>query len=336
MSTAILEERPARRPADSLTIDETLAFLAEPREVAICGHVNPDGDSLGSALALAALLQAKGHRVTKLLARGEAAPKLYDFLADYDFIPATAYEGTPDLFVAVDLPNRERFGDAASVFDRSGDTLVIDHHPDYDGFGHHYLGDITASATGLIIWRLIAASGVPITRAMAEYCYVALVTDTGRFSFQNTTAEAHAAASEMMLAGVEPAVICTRIYDSKSLAALQLDERLISRIAFASDGRVVYSWVTEADFRELGVLRDETDGLPNILRSIEGSEVAILLREESGRIRVNLRAKGSCDVGEFARRFDGGGHKAAAGFTLNVTLDEAKTLVLEEANRLIC
>jgi phosphoesterase RecJ-like protein len=336
MSTAILEKNPTLCPTDSLTIEETLAFLAEPREVAICGHVNPDGDSLGSALALAAFLQTKGHRVTKLLARGEKAPELYSFLADYHFVPATDYEGTPDLFIAVDLPNRERFGDAGSVFDRAHSTLVVDHHPDYNGFGQHYLGDTSASATGLIIWRLIVASGVPITREMAEYCYVALVTDTGRFSFQNTTAEALAAASDMMLAGVEPAVICTRIYDSKSLASLKLDERLISRITFASGGRVVYSWVTEADFCELGVLRDETDGLPNILRSVKGGEVAILLREEGGRIRVNLRAKGTCDVGEFARRFDGGGHKAAAGFTLNSTLDEAKALILKEADHLIC
>jgi phosphoesterase RecJ-like protein len=320
----------------SLTIDETLAFLAEPREVAICGHVNPDGDSLGSTLALAAFLQAKGHRVAKLLARGETAPKLYDFLADYEFTPAADYEGTPDLFVAVDLPNRERFGDACSVFDRARDTLVIDHHPDYSGFGRHYLGDVSASATGLIIWRLIVASGMPITRDMAECCYVALVTDTGRFSFQNTTAEALAAASEMMIAGVDPARLCTRIYDSKSLASFRLDARLISRIAFAFDGRVVYSWVTEEDFRELGLSRDETDGLPTILRSVEGSDIAILLREEGGRIRVNLRAKDGCDVGEFARRFGGGGHKAAAGFTLDITLAEAKELVLKEADHLVC
>jgi phosphoesterase RecJ-like protein len=336
MSTEILEESPARRLPGCLTIDETLAFLAEPREVAICGHVNPDGDSLGSALALTAFLRTRGHRVTKLLARGDAAPELYGFLADYHFTPAAAYEATPDLFIAVDLPNRERFGDAGPAFDRARDTLVIDHHPDYSGFGRHYLGDTGASATGLIIWRLLVASGVPITREMAESCYVALVTDTGRFSFQNTTAETLAAASEMVNVGVDPAGLCTRIYDSKPLASLKLDARLISRIARAVGGRVVYSWVTEDDFRELGVQREDTEGLPTILRSVKGSEVAILLREEGGHIRVNLRAKGSCDVGEFARRFDGGGHKAAAGFTLDIALEEAKALILKKADFLIC
>jgi phosphoesterase RecJ-like protein len=99
---------------------------------------------------------------------------------------------------------------------------------------------------------------------------------------------------------------------------------------------VVYSWVTEEDFRELRVSRDETEGLPTILRSVRGTEVAILLREETGRVRVNLRAKGTCDVGEFARRFDGGGHKAAAGFTLEIPLDEARALILKEADFLVC
>ncbi|MDR1015080.1 MAG: bifunctional oligoribonuclease/PAP phosphatase NrnA [Coriobacteriales bacterium] len=323
--------------AEAFTVDETLAFLSvEPCEVAICGHVNPDGDSLGSALALAALLRAKGHTVTNLLASDKKAPELYEFLADYRFVPAARYREVPDLFIAVDLPHIDRLGEARAACERAKDTLVIDHHPDYSGFGRHYLGDVGASATGLIIWRLIRASGVAVSAEMARCCYIALVTDTGRFSFQNTTAEAFRAAGEMMAVGVDPADVNLRVYDSKSLASLQLDARLISRIGHTASGRVVYSWVTEEDFRELGVSRDETEGLPTILRSVRGTEVAILLREESGRIRVNLRAKGSCDVGEFARRFEGGGHRAAAGFTLATTLDAAKALILKEADALVC
>jgi phosphoesterase RecJ-like protein len=166
---------------ESLTVDETLALLAEPREVAVCGHVNPDGDSLGSALALAALLRAKGHRVTQLLANGTKAPELYGFFEDYNFTPAAEYTASPELFIAVDLPNKDRLGDARAVFDRAADTLVIDHHPDYTGFAHHYHGDVRASATGLIVWGLITASDIPLTPQIAQYCYVALITDTGRF-----------------------------------------------------------------------------------------------------------------------------------------------------------
>jgi phosphoesterase RecJ-like protein len=298
--------------------------------------MNPDGDSLGSALALAALLRTKGHTVTTLLAKGDKAPALYEFLSGYDFVSARDYTLTPDLFIAVDLPNKDRLGDAAVVFDRARDTLVIDHHPDYTGFARLYFGDTQAAATGLIIWRLITASGDAITREMAEYCYIALMTDTGRFSFQNTTEEAFVGASEMIAAGVDPADASMKVYDSKSLGSLQLDARLISRIDYAAGGRVVYSWVTEEDFRELGVSRDETEGLPTILRSVKGIEIALLLREEKGKVRVNLRAKAGCDVGELARRFDGGGHKAAAGFTLEATLDDVKAMVLKETDHLVC
>lgn len=320
----------------NMTLEETLVFLSEPRTVAICGHVNPDGDALGSLQALAALLRAQGHRVTSLLANGTEGPKVYAFFENYEFTSAAVYTETPDLFIVVDSPNKDRLGDAKAVFDRAPDTLVIDHHPDYDGFANHYLGDSDAAATGLIIWNLIRASGVVPTREMAEYCYVALITDTGRFAFQNTNAEAFAGAGEMIACGVNPSDVSTRVYDSKSLAALTIEARLISRIAYAADGRVVYSWIGEKDFAELAVSRDETEALPSILRSIEGTDVAILLREEEGHVRVNLRAKNSCDVGEFARRFNGGGHKGAAGFTLEMPLDDARVKILKEAEHLVC
>ena len=316
--------------------DEILTLLAEPREIAICGHVNPDGDALGSALALEAFLRAKGHRVTNLLAKGDKAPDLYDFFKNYRFTPAAEYSLTPDLFIAIDVPNIERLGDAIPIFERAAETLVIDHHPDYSGFGDHYYGDQNASATGILIWRLITKSDVPATLELAEYCYVALITDTGRFSFQNTTAEAFSAASEMVAIGVNPSEASKLAFDSLSLGSLQLDARLISRIAYAVDGRLVYSWVTEADFKELHISRDETEGLPTILRSVKGAEISALLREEDNRVRVNLRAKGTCDVGELARRFGGGGHQAAAGFTLLGSLEEAKALIIKEAEYLIC
>jgi phosphoesterase RecJ-like protein len=320
----------------SLDIAQTLDLLQGPGEAVVCGHVNPDGDALGSNLALAALLRLRGYHVTSLLAQAAPAPEIYGFLEDYEFIPAAEYTGIPDLFVAVDSPNAERLGDAQAVLARSKHSLCIDHHPDYNGFAEAYLGDAKAAATGVIVWRLFAASGAAICKTVAEYAYVALVTDTGRFAFQNTNAEAFTAASEMISAGVEPSWINLMVYDQKPLAALELDARLISRIRFADNGRVVYSWVEEKDFAELGLKRDESEGLPTILRSIKGPEIAILLRQEGQDTRVNMRAKGNCDVGEIARKFGGGGHKAAAGFTVEKPLDETLEKLLQGASGLNC
>ncbi|MDR2197040.1 MAG: DHH family phosphoesterase [Coriobacteriales bacterium] len=321
---------------DSINLAEALAFLDGPGEAVVCGHTNPDGDALGSNLALAALLRARGFRVTSLLAQDTPPPGLYTFLEGYEFVSASSYEGAPDLFVSVDAPNLERLGDAQSVFKRSKRTLCIDHHPDYNGFADAYFGDSSACATGILIWRLLKASGIPISKGIAECCFVALVTDTGRFSFQNTDAETFAAASEMISAGVEPSFINLMVYDQKPMAALELDARLISRIGFADEGHVVYSWVDENDFIELGLKRDESEGLPNILRSVKGIDIAILLRQEGDATRVNMRAKGSCDVGAIARRFGGGGHRAAAGFTVKKPLNETLAALLAGTSHLAC
>ncbi len=331
------------KSVESISVERVLEILrssgsaagvgnAPQREITICGHMNPDGDALGSILALNALLTAMGHNVVNLLPTRSDAPALYDFFDNYNFTFAADYKKIPDLFIAVDSPNKIRLGDGVEVFDRAIDSLVIDHHPGYSGFGKHYFGDATASATGILVWEIVKASGLSVTENMANYCYVALMTDTGHFAFQNTNAQSFVAAGEMVVAGADPALSSSLVYDSRSIGALELDSRLISRISFAGNGKVVYSWVTQNDFEELQITRDETEGLPTILRSVQGTEIAILLREEKNRIRVNLRAKGHCDVGAFAKRFDGGGHKAAAGFTMYSTLSEAEELILREAD----
>jgi phosphoesterase RecJ-like protein len=303
--------------------EAVLAELEGVQSAAICGHVNPDGDCLGSNLALAALLRARGIQVTCLLAQPRPAPQLYAFFADYDFSPAASYEQTPDIFVVVDAPNLERIGDGQAVFARARRTLLIDHHPEYAGAADVYYGDVKAPATGSLIWRLIKASGVQLTRQMAEYCYVAIMTDTGRFSFQNTDAEAFEQAAEMIRLGVNPTYLSQRVYENKPLGSMRLESRLVERMRFDCDGALVYSWIDEQDFSELAVSRDDTEGLPTILRSLAGVEIAALLREEEGSVRVNLRSRDGHDVGQFARGHGGGGHQAAAGLTLEMTLPEA-------------
>ncbi|MDR3316144.1 MAG: DHH family phosphoesterase [Coriobacteriales bacterium] len=317
----------------SLSQARVFEIIDVAQEIVVCGHVNPDGDAVGSNLALSAFLRERGHTVTSLLAQYPTAPNLYAFMPGYEFVPAAEYAGTPDLFIAVDTSTKVRLGKAAEIFDRAKNTLVIDHHPDYEGYSPNYFGDARAAATGLLIWDLLSATETPITRDIAEYCYVAIMTDTGRFSFQNTSSEAFEAAGEMIAAGVNPAEMSKNVYESRSLSSLMLDARLVSRIRFSGDGRIVYSWVNAADLSELKVTRDETEGLPTLLRSIRDVEVAILLREEEDGTRVNLRAKGSCDVGAVARAFGGGGHRAAAGITLALPLPEAIEVILSATEK---
>ena len=318
----------------TLTADEVIATFKEVKTVAICPHINPDGDALGSSLALAALLRSFGCEATCLLAEDRPAPSIYSFFEDYEFVPAIAYEANPDLFIAIDVPSTRRLCDGVAVMERSLSSLCIDHHPDYGDFADHYHGDSKASATASIVWSLIKASGVEITKAMADYCYVGLMTDTGRFAFQNTNQQAFHDASEMVAHGVDPSFISMRVYENKSTSILNLESRLIDRMHFANQDSVVYSWIDENDFQELQLNREDSEGLPTILRSIADVQVALLLRIEDDTVRVNMRSRGDFDVGALARSLNGGGHKAAAGITYLGSKDEVLAILLGELHGL--
>jgi phosphoesterase RecJ-like protein len=314
---------------------EALRLCEAVGTVAIAGHVNPDGDSLGSALALAELLRGLGKQVDVLMGQDTPPPTLYSFLPGYNFEPASGYTRTPELFIVVDSATIKRLGTARPVFERSPKTLVIDHHTNYEDFADYYFGDPDIAATGELIWQLIRASGVRPSTNMALYCYVAILTDTGRFSYEKTSSHTFEDAKEMVELGVNPAFVASRVYESKPLASLQLEARLIERLRFCVDGKLVYSYVTEADLRELGINRDATEGLPNVLRSIAGVKLAVLLRYEDDGVRVNLRSHDGIDVGSLACGFGGGGHAAAAGFTLKMPLDESISLVLPKLEQLL-
>ncbi|MCL2807910.1 MAG: bifunctional oligoribonuclease/PAP phosphatase NrnA [Coriobacteriia bacterium] len=309
---------------------EVLAILHEAQTVAISGHVNPDGDALGSALALRDLLRAMGKKADVVLSEGCLAPELYDFLPDYTFVDSSSYHETPDLFVAVDVSTIKRLGKVQSLLDKAERTLAIDHHACFEGFTQYYYGDTAAPATASLIWEIIQASTVEPSLNMASYCYVAIMTDTGRFAFRNTDRSTFVDATEMVDIGVNPSEMSQLVYENKSLAALRLEALIIDRVSFSCEGRVAYSYILSNDLSSLGLERDATEQLPTILRSIKGVEVAVLFRDEIDEgVRVNLRSRSSYNVGLLARKFGGGGHAGAAGFTLELPLEEAISHVID-------
>ncbi|MCL2631688.1 MAG: DHH family phosphoesterase, partial [Coriobacteriia bacterium] len=318
----------------SEVIEQLLQLFKPGASAAIVSHINPDGDAIGSVLALAELLEAMGMQVTKLLAREHALPQTFGFLIDFglatDFVEADAYTDNPDILIAVDLSQASRMDKAQAVLGRAAFSICIDHHPNPDGFTDYLLHDQTAAATGYLVWQIIKASGVTITPTMAAACYIALITDTGRFSFQSNDSAVFVAAAEMVSAGADPVGLSLAIFDTRALNSLKLDARLIDRLDYLVEGKVVYSWATEADFAELGASRDDTENLISIVRSVAGAELAILLREvylfddkQATQVRVNLRASGDYNASKLASDHGGGGHQAAAGFNFAGTIPEA-------------
>ena len=261
------------------------------------------------------LVAALGVSVTPYLASGDSVPVTYGFLPGSDLLVPASRAASHDLFVALDAPDPARLGDALPIAQAADALIVIDHHPDNKEYGSINLVDERAASTGSMIWELAKHAGWEVSPQVAECLFTALMTDTGRFSYGNTTAEALRCAAELVEHGVEPARVYRRVYENRSPGALALIARTMSRLEFAAGGRLAFSWISAEDFLETGALPEETENLIDEIRSVRGVDAVALLKASHDSVRVSLRAKDGMDVGSIARALGGGGHTAAAGFT---------------------
>lgn len=308
------------------------ALLDGARTVVVCAHTSPDGDALGSQLALVEGLRARWPqlRVTPLLADEAPVPRIYAFLPGAEeLVCPSAYHDTPDLFVSVDLSEPKRLSEAAQVLAKSRHAAILDHHPNDGPQADAFVIRPGAAAAGIIVAEFLDFLGVEITQSMAQNLMCAIMTDTGRFQYQNTDCEAFAVAGMLMDRGASPSDISLNVYQSFRLPFLHLKSLVMGRITTFEHGRIAYSYATQNDFDRTGADLDECDGLIDVVRSVEGSEVALFLkRVPKGYVRGNLRSKGAKDVSAVAQAMGGGGHRAAAGFTYNGDIDEALAAVL--------
>lgn len=316
-------------PADGKSAyDKKLSHFAKvicgADTISICGHINPDGDCIGSMLALASALRTLGKRVTPTLAQDKPAPRAYRFLEGFESLtPAIKHKSVDDLCISVDVSNRERMGEGASILSRAHASIAIDHHPDTEVGADETLSDPTKASASMIVWDLAVLLLEKPPRATAQACYVGLMTDTGRFQFQNADADAFSHAAAFVASGADPAQAGTAVYQNKSMGLLKLEGLLIDRIVLSERGKVALSWFETSEMRTLGVASDETEALPETIRSVEGTEVIILLRGDGQHTRGNLRSKGTFDVSALAAHYGGGGHRAASGMMISKPIDKS-------------
>lgn len=317
-----------------------LAELIEgAHTIACCAHTHPDGDALGSQLALGAMIAERwpDREVVFLLADDAPVPKTLTFLPGAEkLIQPRDYEGTPDLFIAVDTPVPVRLNRSEPILRRSAKVAVMDHHPTDMPFGDVAVVRPDAAATGIIVTEFGLFLGLPLQKDWANDLFCALVTDTGRFQYQNANPEAFQIASLLVDAGADPAWISLQVYQSFRLAYLHLQATVMGRIVTLAKNRIAYSYATRADLARTGARDDECDGLIDAVRSVEGVEVALFLKEsEPGVVRGNLRAKGQLDVSGVAQAMGGGGHRAAAGFNASGSIDEVFARVFPMLQELV-
>jgi len=295
----------------------------------ICGHVNPDGDCLGSQLALALALRSQGKTVTCLLANDVPIdPALQVLPGVSDMIPAGQFGGSADVFIVCDVSALDRIGnDAATLQASAKTTFTIDHHQAETSISQYSYINPSMASTTMIVWELIKEMQVEVTPDMALCTYTGLLSDTGSFRYQNADVKAFNAAAEMVSAGVNPSEVAASLFQSRSLASLRLEALLLSKMLFDEEKAYAISYLSLADFESCKAEKADAELMIDVLRSIEGVRVACFLRETSDGIRVSLRAKDTTDISLIAKKFNGGGHKAAAGCTINASLKEANHLV---------
>ena len=311
--------------------DRIASLIEGARSIAICAHVNADGDALGSELALAQIIEARwtDKEVACLLA-DETVPRIYRFLPGAErFVRSDEYPVDPDLFISVDLSQSNRLGGGETVRVRAKRTAILDHHPCEEPDADAFIIRPDAAAAGIVVTEFAQHLGVEVTPDMAQNLFCAIATDTGRFQYQNADAEAFEVASFLVSRGASPSEVSLNVYQSFKLSFLHLKSAVMGRITTFERGRIAYSYATQADLGRTGASLDESDGLVDVVRSVEGSEIALFLKEvPGGKVRGNLRSKSGRDISGVARALGGGGHRAASGFTLDGTVDDALSAAL--------
>ncbi|HVW19430.1 MAG TPA: bifunctional oligoribonuclease/PAP phosphatase NrnA [Solirubrobacteraceae bacterium] len=299
-------------------------------------HEHPDGDALGSLIGLHGVLTALGKDAAMFLAADELPlPSEYRFLA----LGPTVSEPPADLaervIVFLDCGNVDRTPSGEARRDGAL-VLNIDHHHDNTLFGDVDLVVPEASCTAEIVWELMGELGVAPTPEVAEALYVGLVTDTGKFMYENTTPRAHAMAADLIAAGVDVHAVYRHLYEGIPAAKLRLLGRALERMDRYDDGGLTIVVIDGSDFDAAGATEEHTEGIVDHLRAVEGTRVAALARERcepggEGRMKVSLRsADGLVDVSAIARAAGGGGHRQAAGFTTEMSADELVAFLREQ------
>jgi phosphoesterase RecJ-like protein len=298
-------------------------------------HENPDGDALGSLLATKLALDQLGKDSVMYLYGDAPLPKEYGYMELSGVVREPPPDAAERVLVALDCANETRMGPDLSLIKDAPLTLDIDHHHDNSRFGDINLVVGDASSTGEVLRDVFRELGVEVTPEIAEALYTAVVTDTGRFQYSNTTPKALRLAAELVEAGADVHRVFQDVYESVEFAKLKLLARAFERAHVYEGGRLVVSYLLRSDFTELNVAEAYSEGIIDDLRAVDGAEMAALIREPPRREgpprRVSLRAStDELDVSAIARKSGGGGHRQAAGFSSDASIEDITEFIHRE------
>jgi len=323
-------------------MDQIINHIKEANHILLASHSDPDGDAVGSLLALGIAIGRRSQKTT--IYNASPIPAVYRFLPSVERIVRHIKKAnTYDLALIMDCGDLPRIGEASTTVSQIPVVINIDHHISNTGFGDIQLIDPLACSTAEIVYRLIKALDVPLNKAIATSLYTGILTDTGSFRFSSTNQAAFAISQEMTELGVEPHDVAQHVYGTYSLGRIKLLNLALDSIEISENGKLSVMTVTGAMFAETGTHPEDVDGMINYARRIEDVKVAALIQEQQNgntqsnshcRYHVSLRSDGTVDVAAIAGSFGGGGHASAAGFQIEATLTELKSDIITLAQNL--
>ena len=326
---------PPNQTTTDADLEAVAAAIRAHDRFLVTTHENPDGDALGSMTAMHRALEQLGKDSVMYLAGPAPLPGEYAFMGLAELRRDLPGDASTRVLLAVDCANESRLGPDPAILHQAPYTIDVDHHHDNTRFGDVNLIVADASSTGEVLRDVFARLGVEITPELAEPLYIALVTDTGRFQYANTTPKALRLAAELVESGADVHRVFQGVYESVQFAKLKLLARALERAEIYEGGGLVVSYLLRDDFGEVGAAEPYSEGIIDYLRAVEGADMAALVREPprggSPARRISLRAShDELDVSAIARKAGGGGHRQAAGFSSDDSIQEITAFIVRE------
>lgn len=292
--------------------------IEEAESIIIFSHVSPDGDTLGSNLAISLMIEQYFNKKTDSVFVG-SLPSLYSHLPAFDkFIDVQNIDKNKkyDLAIAVDVASKDRMVFGTSIFDNAKYKINIDHHKTNNGYADLNIIDGDAACVGVILYKIFKFWNLNITKDVARCIYTSLLTDTGGFKYENTTPETFILAADLVKLGVSPTFEFRACYETKPQSMVQFQAYIVTNTIFYNNGKIAFSKITRSDMSKFGATDDYTEGIVEVLRTSKNVEIAAILKEtKEGYTKISLRSK-TLDLTPIVLDFGGGGHTFAAGCTI--------------------
>ncbi|HZH93592.1 MAG TPA: bifunctional oligoribonuclease/PAP phosphatase NrnA [Tissierellaceae bacterium] len=308
-------------------------LIRTSERIAVVSHMNPDGDNLGSLLAAGLSLEKMGKGV--LFVKADIIPEDYRFLPGVERLsPVDETIDMLDLLLVLDSSDPDRLGENRFLIDKSQKVVNIDHHVSNSEFGDINIVKPEMSSTGEILFELLLQMDMPIDSEIASLIYVAMSTDTGRFTYQGVTGKTHETVARLYGYGIDAYAINNSLYQRRSLERTKLFIRAVSNIRLYKDNRIGIVRVTKSMLDETGSSMEDTEGIVEFIRDTDSVEAACILKEiDDGVVKISLRTKNIVDANKVCSVFHGGGHSRASGATVEDTIDNVESRLLDEINK---